>query len=178
MNSLSEFSVPLLPNTQDVKAVAKDIARLAALVENNANGQIAKSDYAHIRELEFVYLYARELQYPDDADPESPNRQPDLSQNPSEWMKYRNRRDARALQEGIYKPLPFVAKWALTQGHSFGLMSKPRLEEIVREKEEKARSYAPCDAYWLLIIVEFIDPAQEQEIRAEVVSSFLCKRLK
>jgi hypothetical protein len=107
------------------------------------------------------------LQYPDDADPEFPNRQPDLSQNPSEWMKYRNRRDARALQEGIYKPLPFVAKWALTQGHSFGLMSKPRLEEIVREKEEKARSYAPCDAYWLLIIVEFIDPAQEQEIRAD-----------
>jgi hypothetical protein len=47
------------------------------------------------------------------------------------------------------------------------MMSTQRLAEIVQEKENKARAYASCDAYWLLVIINFIDPAQEQEIRRE-----------
>jgi hypothetical protein len=31
-------------------------------------------------------------------------------------------------------------------------------------KESKAADYAPCDAYWLLIVVDWADPAQDQEI--------------
>ena len=27
--------------------------------------------------------------------------------------------------------------------------------------------YCKCDAYWLLVVVDFIDPAQEQEIRVD-----------
>jgi hypothetical protein len=46
-------------------------------------------------------------------------------------------------------------------------MSVDRLTEIIREKEAKVRQYATCDAYWLLIVVEFIDSAQEQEIRID-----------
>jgi hypothetical protein len=46
-------------------------------------------------------------------------------------------------------------------------MSVQRLQEIVRIKEQKAQEYALCDAYWLLVVVEFIDPAQEQEIRVD-----------
>jgi hypothetical protein len=53
------------------------------------------------------------------------------------------------------------------QAHDFGLMSIRRLAEIVREKEAKAREYIRCDAYWLLIVVDFIDSAQEQEIRID-----------
>ena len=46
-------------------------------------------------------------------------------------------------------------------------MSITRLNEIISEKEAKAQQYAPCEAYWLLIVVDFIDSAQEQEIRID-----------
>ena len=39
--------------------------------------------------------------------------------------------------------------------------------EIIREKEVKARQHVACEVYWLLIIVDFIDAAQEQEIRID-----------
>ena len=48
-----------------------------------------------------------------------------------------------------------------------GLMSEAALEAIVREKEAKAAEYNPCGAYWLLVVVDWIDPAQEQEIRID-----------
>lgn len=38
------------------------------------------------------------------------------------------------------------------------------LERIIREKESKAADYSPCDDYWLLIIADWMDNAQEQEI--------------
>jgi hypothetical protein len=53
------------------------------------------------------------------------------------------------------------------QLHGFGLMSHERLTKIIREKEAKARQYVRCDAYWLLIVVDFLDSAQEQEIRID-----------
>jgi hypothetical protein len=59
------------------------------------------------------------------------------------------------------------ATWKSQQVHSVSLMDKGHLERIIREKEMKARSYEPCDAYWLLIFVNFFDPAQEQEIRID-----------
>ena len=40
----------------------------------------------------------------------------------------------------------------------------PRLLDIVAAKEAKAMEYEPCDAYWLLVVVDWIDAAQEQEI--------------
>lgn len=43
-------------------------------------------------------------------------------------------------------------------------MSAVRLREIVADKESKAADYAPCDAYWLLIVVDWADAAQDQEI--------------
>jgi len=56
------------------------------------------------------------------------------------------------------------AKWNVCQVYSFDLMSSEGLEEIIREKESKAAEYLPCDAYWLLIIVDWRDNAQDQEI--------------
>jgi hypothetical protein len=59
------------------------------------------------------------------------------------------------------------AKWRITQVHTMSLMSKDDLETIIREKEAKAAEYKTCDAYWLLVVVDGIDAAQEQEIRID-----------
>jgi hypothetical protein len=56
------------------------------------------------------------------------------------------------------------AKWSVCQVYSVDLMSPTELEKIVREKESKAAEYLPCDSYWLLIIVDYMDNAQEQEV--------------
>jgi hypothetical protein len=59
------------------------------------------------------------------------------------------------------------AKWRVIQVHKIELMSKNDLEVIVREKESKSEHYEVCDAYWLLVVVDGIDAAQEQEIRID-----------
>jgi hypothetical protein len=59
------------------------------------------------------------------------------------------------------------AKWRVGGVHGVGLMSAKALEDIVRAKEAKSTDYAPHDAYWLLVVVEAMDPAQEQEIRID-----------
>lgn len=59
------------------------------------------------------------------------------------------------------------AKWWLGQGHSGQIMSRDKLLGIVREKESKSKDYRCCDAYWLVVVVDFIDPAQDQEIRID-----------
>ena len=50
------------------------------------------------------------------------------------------------------------------QVHSYEEMSAVRLRAIIAEKESKAANYEPCDAYWLLVIVDWKDAAQDQEI--------------
>ncbi len=50
------------------------------------------------------------------------------------------------------------------QVYSYEEMPAARLQKIVAEKESKAADYVPCDAYWLLIVVDWADAAQGQEI--------------
>jgi hypothetical protein len=57
--------------------------------------------------------------------------------------------------------------WRVFQGSSLTHMSVDALEEIVRSKEIKANQYKPCDSYWLLVVVDWMDSAQEQEIRVD-----------
>lgn len=59
------------------------------------------------------------------------------------------------------------AKWRVIQIHTVHLMSRRQLVDIVRKKERKSKEYERCDAYWLLVVVNFIDPAQDQEIRID-----------
>ena len=148
-------------------ALVKKLVELARRVDGGKNGSIKKSVFEDIPELEFVYLYARELVYPSYDDPEFPNGQPDLSEGYAVWARYRNRREAHALRAGIYNPLSFAATWHVSQGHDFGIMSQTQLIEIITEKEEKAQGYARCDAHWLLIVVDSSSAAQEQEIRRD-----------
>jgi hypothetical protein len=58
-------------------------------------------------------------------------------------------------------------------------MSVERLTETVRQKEAKARGYTGCDEYWLLVVVDFMNPAQEQEIRVDrvVIASDIFQRI-
>lgn len=56
------------------------------------------------------------------------------------------------------------ATWKVGQCYSGSLINKGRLKEIVKQKEIKAKSYEKCDAYWLLIFIDFFDRAQDQEI--------------
>ena len=46
-------------------------------------------------------------------------------------------------------------------------LSQAALENIVRDKEALSAQYHPRDAYWLLVVVDPMDPAQEQEIRID-----------
>ncbi len=56
------------------------------------------------------------------------------------------------------------AKWRDCQVYRGQKMSRERLLEIVQAKEGKVEKYEECDFYWLVIVIEFFDPAQDQEI--------------
>ena len=56
-------------------------------------------------------------------------------------------------------------KWRVVQCYSGQLMSMEKLRAIVSAKEARSKHYQRCDAYWLVVVVDFIDPAQDQEIR-------------
>lgn len=55
--------------------------------------------------------------------------------------------------------------WTIVQSYDVPCLSVERVSEIVRQKVEKIKGYQPCDSYWLLLIVNFWDPAQDQDIR-------------
>ena len=56
------------------------------------------------------------------------------------------------------------SKWGSVQGHDVPALSVTRVKELVQQKIKRIRGYKPCDAYWLLLIVDFWDPAQDQDI--------------
>ena len=56
------------------------------------------------------------------------------------------------------------AKWRSAQVHCVPTLDVSRLEAMVAEKTTKARGYAACDTYWLLLVVDFMDRAQDQEV--------------
>jgi len=58
-------------------------------------------------------------------------------------------------------------KWRVVQCHSGQTMSMEKLRKIVCAKEKRSRSYQRCDTYWLVIVVDFIDSAQDQEIQID-----------
>jgi len=59
------------------------------------------------------------------------------------------------------------AKWRVVQVYNVPVMSRDRLVEIVKSKERRANQYEKCDAYWLLVVVDFINSTQDQEIRVD-----------
>lgn len=61
-------------------------------------------------------------------------------------------------------------KWQIYQVYQGQTMSINNLIKKIKEKEIKAEDYQKCDEYWLLVIVDFIDRAQDQEIRIEGIN--------
>lgn len=57
------------------------------------------------------------------------------------------------------------AKWHTSQVYGVPSLVVPRVEEVIAEKTEKVAQYRSCDCYWLLIVVDFMNPAQDQDIR-------------
>lgn len=55
-------------------------------------------------------------------------------------------------------------KWRVIQVYEVPLLSTQRVREIVDIKSKKIAQYQACDSYWLLLVVDSIDPAQEQEL--------------
>ena len=56
------------------------------------------------------------------------------------------------------------AKWETTQFYNGKVLQATRVREIVQQKNEKISQYRPCQSYWLLLIVDHMDFAQDQEI--------------
>ena len=55
-------------------------------------------------------------------------------------------------------------QWRVAQCYSGQLMSTEKLRAIVKDKESQSNGYQHCDAYWLIVVVDVIDRAQDQEI--------------
>ncbi len=56
------------------------------------------------------------------------------------------------------------AEWRASQVYEVPNLSVSRVCEIVYDKMQKVAAYSKCDVYWLLLVVDFWDPAQDQAI--------------
>lgn len=64
----------------------------------------------------------------------------------------------------IYAQWNVDAPWQVTQVHSAQLTSHERLQNILNEKDRQAAGYRICSELWLLVIIDFFDSAQDQDI--------------
>jgi len=58
-------------------------------------------------------------------------------------------------------------KWRIVQVHDVPILAMERLLDIVKDKEQRSQKYEKCDACWLLVVVDFMNPAQDQEIQVD-----------
>ena len=64
-----------------------------------------------------------------------------------------------------YNPIEYPdARWRVSQVFSGVELSIDRVAQLVATKEQLLAEYKKCDAYWLLLVVDFMDSAQDQEI--------------
>lgn len=57
-------------------------------------------------------------------------------------------------------------RWRVVQVHSEYILSVDRLKQVIADKNTRISGYkdSGCDEYWLLLIVDFIDLAQDQQL--------------
>lgn len=116
----------------------------------------------------------------DGSNPISPARRKKLPQELAALLHTIDNRESGAIEWHLFRDkMPEIwsvwlhskqevdAKWRLNGIHSPRLMDKSDLEAKVREKEVKSCEYERCDAYWLLVVVDGMDSAQDQEIRID-----------
>lgn len=54
--------------------------------------------------------------------------------------------------------------WRTAQVYEGKSLSISRIAAILDDKHEKMKQYRPCDEYWLLLVVDMLDAAQDQEV--------------
>jgi len=59
-------------------------------------------------------------------------------------------------------------KWRPVQVYTIPILSAEKISEILSKKEVQATKYTQCDEYWLLIVVDFADFAQDQELPTDI----------
>jgi len=57
------------------------------------------------------------------------------------------------------------ARWKNLQGFSVPMLDPARAQAVVDAKIEKLPGYRRCDVHWLLVVVDFWDPAQDLEMQ-------------
>ena len=82
-----------------------------------------------------------------------------------------------AISKDVFKDIPELAfiylngkeyedpKWRVVQCNSSQIMSMEKPRAIVGVKESQSKFYQSCDAYWLVVVVDFMDLAQDQELQ-------------
>jgi hypothetical protein len=55
-------------------------------------------------------------------------------------------------------------RWMNIQGFEVPVVSPERIQEVVHDKNQKSVEYAVCDSLWLLLIVDFMDLAQDVDL--------------
>lgn len=56
------------------------------------------------------------------------------------------------------------SKWRTSQVYDGKDLQIPRVRELMQQKSKKLSGYRQCDSFWLLLVVDFMDSAQDQEI--------------
>lgn len=56
------------------------------------------------------------------------------------------------------------AKWRQAQPHTVPSLHHKRVRELAASKDLLLPGYVKCDQYWLLLVVDYMDPALDQEI--------------
>ncbi|MFM0157754.1 hypothetical protein [Paraburkholderia sediminicola] len=98
-----------------------------------------------------------------------------LARSIAEVAAYVQRGEPGQVEEATYDQLCYLnfiyfsgewanPRWFVQQSYSVPILQVNRVREVVADKIEKAKEYRPCDAYWLVITVDFWDPAQDQDI--------------
>ncbi|WP_265665585.1 hypothetical protein [Verminephrobacter aporrectodeae] len=69
--------------------------------------------------------------------------------------------------ESIYfNPTEYSAPaWRTLQCYEGSTLEFKRVQEIVEKKSRKLQNYQKCTKYWLLIVINFIDRAQDQDLQ-------------
>lgn len=82
-----------------------------------------------------------------------------------EFTSYKGFEECPELRFMTYNGIEYAcAQWRPIQSYEVPALDCDRVFDIVATKASKVSSYQCCDRYWLLLIVEFWDPAQDQHI--------------
>jgi hypothetical protein len=83
------------------------------------------------------------------------------------------------IRKNLFKQIPEISfvylnnreyedtKWRIVQVHDLPMLKPDRLKEIIKGKENRSQKYENCDTYWLLVVVDCINRAQDQEIQID-----------